>query len=357
MKKRLLCYFVLLPIILLIAFTPVADIFSYVGWGALAVSIALILYAALKTKAFYRLKKVLLIALLFSSVCFYVGDAFSQTQWMSVQRQQQEAKKRCIEEFERLSEELKKLSEIPPINRTRDQEKEYEELVEKVTDLSEKCPQQQIETCDTVEELYKKAVNGCWACTMADLFLEAGDKVATAFYQKVSEKGYALALLAVGFLFWIMVKVVNLIMSLGTGDVGKFLSEFFVKMFLVGAIAIILKAPLRDTVDFFTTPFFVMTTVVTKNLNDIAMSAASKNQNIKIDEALAKEFGDNTVINCSYCDALKNQETTTMPEVDAISRVLKRQVKIEERAVSPMLRNSILCSICSINKLLVRSAD
>ena len=258
MKKILLCYFVLLPIILLVAFTPVVDFFRNIAWVALVLSILLIIYAVIKTRAFYHLKKVLLIVIL--SSLFYGGDNFvfgtsacwAETRDLSYtfeagkkaeEKREQSHGESCAKRYEKMHEDIEKISEIPPINRTAAQQRKYNELLKSIKDLGKEC-KGQLEYCEPVSELYNKATQNCWACDIADLFLGAGDKVVTNFYKNV--KGKVLALLAIGFFCWILIHVTKLIMSMGVGDTGKFITDFFVKCFVVGGIAIILSAPLRN---------------------------------------------------------------------------------------------------------------
>ena len=71
MKKRLLPYLILLPIILLIAYTDVAVYLKYIAIATIPLSIGLIVYMFIKSSAFYRTKKVLLFA--FFALSLLVG--------------------------------------------------------------------------------------------------------------------------------------------------------------------------------------------------------------------------------------------------------------------------------------------
>ena len=60
MKMRLFAYLVLLPLFALIALTNISDYLTYIAYACIPVLIGLIIFAYIKTKAFYKMKKCLI---------------------------------------------------------------------------------------------------------------------------------------------------------------------------------------------------------------------------------------------------------------------------------------------------------
>ena len=351
MKMRLLIYLILLPVILLMAFiSPALGWLRYVTWTAFGLSIALVIYALIRTKQFYKSKKMLFILLM--PLFLISTPTFAFNGWenapagviQSARNPQFDPCANAEADLKALREERLKISRIPLGNRTPQQQHDLETSEKKIAKLMTDC---QIQQCPTVSDLYEEAINDCWICDVAYLFIEAGDKVTTLFFKHVSEHGYALALLAVGFAFWLLIRALTLVGSFAATDVGKFITDVFIKGLFVGGAAILLRVPLRDTADFFISPFFIFSSIVNEQLVEISDAAVSGTSFVKIDELMYKKFGKK--VECGYCEDLGNaSENETIRVIDS---VLRYNPKSSERAITPVLRNSILCSVCSIYRV------
>ena len=69
MKMRLFAYFILLPLLFLVAFTNIYEYLTYIAYACLPILIGLIIYAYIKTKEFYKMKK----CLIFFVVGLFIG--------------------------------------------------------------------------------------------------------------------------------------------------------------------------------------------------------------------------------------------------------------------------------------------
>ncbi len=350
MKKRLIAYFIFFPLIFLAALTDVSVYIKYIAYASIPVSIGAIIYAFIKTKAFYNAKKVIIFLLLaFTLAMPFVRSASSQYTWAVVDMQQEQAKKSDREKMDEAAKVLAEIGRIPKEERTPEQQRKYEQAKKDYEDAQKALG---IMPCPTSQELYDEMLNGCWACDIADLFMEAGDKVASGFYKLNKEKGYALSLLIIGFMFWLISHVFKLLMSFGVGDIGAFFTELFKKMLLVGAISIILMLPMQKVVNFTITPFFLLSSSIT---GEIAKSANPRMASVapqKIDQTMKKAF--NEEVKCPYCEALQDGRTI-MPD-RKISEAIRYSASQDERVVSPLMRNAFLCTVCTIYKITVPPA-
>ncbi|MGN1091133.1 MAG: hypothetical protein ACI4RJ_01390 [Alphaproteobacteria bacterium] len=347
MKMRFFAYLIILPVILLLTFAlPVVDWLKYVSWAAFILAIALLIFAFVKTKEMYKTKKIWFVLLfLLASFCT-VENVYAQvnpTNSYGV-RQQFDPCANADSELKLLRQARLKLSKIPLANRTSVQQKEYDDTLKKMNDLMTQC---QIQPCPDISDLYMEAVEDCWICDVAKLFLVAGDKVVTVFYDNVTKKGYALALLAIGFFMWILVRVLSLVGSFGATDIGKFFTDFFVKCLFVGGTAALLLVPLRDTADFFISPFFIFSSMVNQKLIEISDEAVSGGSFVKIDELMYKKFGKK--VECEYCEKLNASASAAFD--GNIDSILKHQLSSSKQAIPGTLANAILCSVCSIYRI------
>lgn len=363
MKARILTYLILLPFILLVAWTPISSWLSYAGWVALGLSVLLLIYMAIKTRAFYRTKKVLFFALfgVLSLQAAYAQTLYAHSQNQGAFNPQATVDKmeardpsiketsKCItktSEFEKLQTERDKLLKKNEDDLSTSEKKELAKLTEKL----EKAQQEMTSLCKQgpcvpVDQLYEEAVNKCWICEVAALFIEAGDKVATLFFLKVQGEGYAMSLLMMGLFFWILMRVLSLVGSFGAADIGKFFTELFVKCLLAGAVAIMLIVPLRDTANFFLSPFFLVSSTI--NQETLSFSKEISSDVVKLDVVMADQFG--KMVQCPYCKNFENSAGYT-PDPN-ISAAVGYNASSDERAVAPVLSNSILCSVCSLYKV------
>ena len=331
MKSRLISYLILLPLLFLILGTDISAYLSWIAFFSLPVCIALIVYALIKTKQFYKLKKCISFLLVIIALAFAFSATPSQAKDLLTRRTEirQRIEDLGTAETPEQKKELKKLI------------KEYEKIQKKIGELP--CPSSQI--------LYDDAVRDCWACDVADLFIEAGDKVASAFYQMDKEYGYTKSLLVIGLLIWILLRVLKLLMSFGTDNLGSFFTEFFIKLLLVGGVYILLSQPMYKVVDFAISPFFLLSSSLSRSISEFSEKPATDSSTVSMEKEMAKKFGSS--INCSYCQALDRNAQTPPPS--KITKAIRKGQKVnnEERVISPTFRNAFLCSVCSIYKATV----
>ena len=363
MKQRLFAYLILLPLFAFVMFTNVSDYLKYIAYVCIPVIIALIAYAYIKTKAFYKTKKCLafLIVGLFIGLCnvsavqaqYYdpymdgMGDpamSYYLQQQEQLRQERAQATRVLRDQKSQLQDKIAQLSKKFP--RTTAEEKELQDALTRYASIQRSLGEF---PCPTTKELYDEANRDCWACDMAELFIEAGDKVASKFYQMDKTEGYAFSLLVIGFIFWLVAHVLKLLMSFGVGDIGSFFTELFVKLLLVGGISILLLQPMYKVVDFAISPFFLISSAMTNSIIETSDQLKLQTQN-RIDDKMATEFG--PAISCPYCNALTGgMEDFNGPAAkptEKISTALNHPFKKDERVVSPIMRNALLCTICTI---------
>ena len=361
MKMRLFAYLVLLPLFALIALTNISDYLTYIAYACIPVLIGLIIFAYIKTKAFYKMKKCLIfiiLGLMFglanlspamaqytdfndpqAAMGYYLRQEEQIRQERAVQRQS------MAERRTEVRETIARLSRKKP--RTTAEEEELQKALADYTRIQEALGEF---PCPSSQQLYREAVEDCWACDIADLFIEAGDKVATTFYKMDKTAGYSTSLLIIGFMFWLIANVLKLLMSFGAGDIGSFFTELFIKLLLVGGIFILLLQPMHKVVDFAVSPFFLISSAMTKSIIEVSQPLMNSIEN-KIDDKMENEFGSS--ISCPYCDVLENNfndfEGPTSKPKEAISNAIGYHASLEDRVVSPLMRNALLCTICTIH--------
>ncbi|MBP5534797.1 MAG: hypothetical protein J6Y03_04755 [Alphaproteobacteria bacterium] len=347
MKQRLIAYFIFLPIILLAGFTDIDVFLKYLAIASIPLSIGLLIYMFIKTKQFYKIKKVLLFAFVIG--CLFVPNISSaqveiwdaDNTYMS--EQEYVTAVRLVYELEKIPREL----------RTEAQQKEYEEAKKKMHELAKKLNVPA--PCPSATELHSELVSSCWACDIANLFIEATNKVASNLYTLDKKNGYAKSLLALGFFFWILIHVIKLIMSFGRGDIGAFFTDLFLKILLVGGIFILLTLPMKKIIDFFISPFFLFSATMSQEIQQTAapdkipemfssVSGVSSSDQKEIKQNVNSMLKGLT---CHYCQNLDRDNRDERDE--KISSLLKYNPRGSEgRVVSPLLRNSLLCTVCTI---------
>ena len=332
MKLRLLTYLILFPLVLMVTFTNMHKYLAYIAYACIPVIIGLLIYAYIKTKAFYKINKCLFFIVFGLLALTNISPSYAQsiTQQLLTQRT---AVRQTIEQLTRKNP------------RTTAEERQLQQAVQKYSDLQKQIG---IIPCPSSQELYKEAIADCWACDVANLFIEAGDKVATSFYKMDKEQGYATSLLIIGFMFWLITHVLKLLMSFGVGDIGRFFTELFTKMLLVGGIFILLLQPMQKVVDFAVSPFFLLSASISNSIANTAKPLTDALPN-KMDEILASKFSGQLI--CPYCNALANNNQS-LPD-RKISEALNYNARADERVVSPVMRNALLCTVCTVYRTTV----
>ena len=353
MKNHLIAYFIFLPLILLAAFTDIGTYLKYLAIASIPVSVAAIIYAFIRTKDFYNKTKKALVIFVFGLAlgtgmiiptpshalgAGFAGAAAAQQIQRSVLLSQQNEARKTMSEIGRIPESL----------RTPEQQRQYEQARDRYLRISELTG---IFPCPTSQELHQEITADCWSCDIANLFIEAGDKVATQFYKQDKQYGYSVSLLVLGLFFWILTHVMKLLMTFGRGDIGAFFTALFNKLLLVGGIFILLTyAPMQSIVNFAISPFFLLSATISQEIAATAQPLTDSLSGTKIDVAMESAFSNQ--VECKYCEDLK-EGRQSLPD-RRISNAIGYNASLQDRVVSPTMRNSLLCTVCTIYKITVQ---
>lgn len=333
MIKHILQLIVLFSLISLFVYTGIYHYLTYAWVIAVPVIVLCLGYAFYKTHAFYHIKKGLALLLISVSLCTLLPASTTYAQDLDA-------------EIQKVGQEFDTVSRIPPDQRTQAQQQQYEQLNTQLKELLKKKAKEDgdDDLCKTPHELLREVQNDCWSCDMAYLIIEGMDKVATTFYNEVQDNGYALRILALGFAFWLMFKVLKMLSTWGFTDLGQVWTDIFKKFLLVIVAATLLMSPVREVFDLILTPFFSFSAGYSMKISDVASFG---NSTPKIDESLSKSLKVSPN-QCSYCTAMLNPETQ-VPKPKNIGNVTAMKLADgRDRAFSPQLKNSMLCIICSL---------
>ena len=124
--------------------------------------------------------------------------------------------------------------------------------------------------CRTIAETVAKNSQDCWICSIVEALLLATQKIAKVAYALLAQ--FSLGLLGVMFLFWIAIKVLQLVGTFGYGDHNSFFTEFLFRTIAVMIAAAILHAPITDLYRIVISPFIMMTAGFTEKLTDAVLS-------------------------------------------------------------------------------------
>ena len=356
MKQRLIAYFILLPIILFVGFTDIDVYLKYLAIATIPLSIGLLIYLFIKTKNFYKINKVLFFAIFIFGL---LAPCISYAQCTAGMDPDSMDNYQRIDYYHNAQKTMAEIGRIPEEERTDEQKKEYEECEKIMREKAERLGFPP--ACPTAKELHDDLVSSCWACDIANLFIEAADKVASNLHELDKKNGYSKSLLALGFFFWILIHVIKLIMSFGRGDIGAFFTNLFLKMLLVGGIFILISFPMKGLVDFFISPFFLLSSTMSQEMEKIASPEKIPETFASVTDVSSNDFQgmkknvDSMLKNgvtCSYCENLNRNSDVRDERDNKISDLLGHNPR--ERIVSPLLRNSLLCTVCSIYNVTVQ---
>lgn len=391
MKNAVFIYLILLPLVLMMALLPLDTVLSVLSWVALAsvpLSLGLIIYAFVKTKDFYNKTKKCFIAALvlvlsalpaqadtswatgigsgiwgagtynfskmgdaaYAVATGQYGQAFEDlgnlanpftSAWNALKRGYNDWRTtRSLSQRDDAFRKMARLSAIPEAERTPAQQADLEKARQEYLELQKELD---LLPCPTTQDLYQEYVEGCWTCDVANLFIEGADKIASAMYRVDKQHHFTLALLAIGLLFWILIRTLKLLVSFGVADIGGYFKDLFYKLMTCIFIAILLSLPMNKLVDFAISPFFIFSTAVSEHLMAIS-NKTSFETNAKIDEVMSQTYGSR--LECKYCEDLKNG-TGALPD-SKISQAVNYNASADQRVVTPLMRNALLCSMCNI---------
>lgn len=334
MKKRLAGYALILPLVLLLAYTDLPQLLSHAWMVAVPGILLLLLIAFLKTKALTRAKKCLILLL----TGIVIGTAFIPS---AVQAQTNF--KISKEELEQCTYIIENYERIPRNDRTLQQQME----LEKARVCYREAMRERMggsSVCATPRQLMLELRNDCWLCDLFYLIIESMDKVVTTFYAQVQDGNFALSLLAIGFFIWIIMRTLALFTTLGMGDIGQYFTDLFKQFLIVVIVSAILYLPFKEAVNMFITPFFTVSSTLTQELTSAANSGMGSTQ--KVDVTITQAVLGNDPGTCSYCTDMQSNREHVADE--RISKVLKYQASLQDRVISSQMRDSMLCTVCNL---------
>lgn len=333
MIKHIVQLIALFSFISLFFYTGIYHYLAYAWVVAVPVIVLCLGYALYRTHAFYHIKKAFVLLLISVSLCALLPASTAWAQDLDA-------------EIQRVGQEFHAIWRIPADQRTQEQQRQYDQLKKQFEDLLKQKEKESDDEklCKSPHELLQEVQDDCWSCDMSYLIIEGMDKVATTFYNEVQENGYALKILALGFAFWLMFKILKMLSTWGFTDLGQVWTDIFQKFLLVIVAAALLISPIRQVFDLILTPIFSFSAGYSMKMSDVAAFGSSTP---KIDERLSESLNV-TPNRCSYCTAMLNPETQ-VPAPENIDRVTAfRLANAQDRAFSPQLKNSMLCIICSL---------
>ena len=124
--------------------------------------------------------------------------------------------------------------------------------------------------CRTIAQTVAKNSQDCWVCSIVEALLLSTQKIAKVAYALLAQ--FSLGLLGVMFLFWLAIKVLHLIGTLGYGDHNSFFTELLFRSIAVMIAAAILHAPISDLYRIVISPFIMATAGFTEKLTDSVLS-------------------------------------------------------------------------------------
>ena len=331
MKNRLLAYLILLPLILLLSTVSIKGWFVYAimaVWGLCAV---VLIVALGRTKYLSKIKKGLAVLVMAAVFCIVLG-------------QQAFALKYSDEEFREMGEKIVKITNVPKEYRTNDQIRDLDETVKK---YKEAAKERKIgkDSCPSTRQLTNSILNDCWLCDLVFVIVEATDKLATSFLNTVRDNDYALMLLAFGFAFWLVMRTLGFIMTLGMGDVGAYISDMFKRLLLVIVVAGILYMPVRSLVDLFVTPVFTFSASLVSSIQSANTSEMSAGERFNA-VLIQKTTEGRSVFQCPYCRDLSENAPAVPAGQERYARFANSN--LSRRVISPAFRNSLLCITCNV---------
>lgn len=193
-------------------------------------------------------------------------------------------------------------------------DKDANDLIDSVEEYIEYCAEidlREERTCRTVSQTILKNSKECWICQIVESLLFSVQRVSVISYVLLLK--FSLSLLGVIFLFWIAIKVLHMISTLGYGDYGGFFTEFLMRVITVSIAAAILYAPIVDFYGTVISPFIQVTTAFAGRLSEMSFETPGQSLYDQVREDAA--FGVNTLQwdnpreNCLvYCKNMTNDK-------------------------------------------------
>ena len=329
MKNRLLAYLILFPVILLLSIAPIGKWLSYITATVWVLCGVVVFIAYKRIKYLSKIKKGLVILLMTIALLVSFGSekSFAMTD----------------EEFSECQRQILELTEIPEGLRTNDQNRKLEKLLEEYKkEVKERNKGDK--ACPTAKQMIKNVLSDCWLCDVVYVIVESMDKLASSFLNKVRQGEYAVLLMCFGLAFWIVMRVLGHIMTLGMGDTGSFITELVKRGLLVCLLAFFIHMPIRKMVDLFITPVFTFSAALSNSIQ----AANTSKEGEEFSNILTRKSGVSS-FQCSYCNQL-GSSASAVPDGESKYAAYTNRV-LDNRAISPAFRNSLLCITCNVYAL------
>lgn len=336
MIKRILQITFLFSLLSLFIFTTIGNYLEYAWIVSLPVIFICLGYAIYRTKLFYYTKKIIFIACLATSFFFATSSSPLLAQ-------------RPTPEEINLELKIKEIQNIPTDQRTQEQNTQLKNYYKRYSELQKDIKKEdkgKSSLCETPHELLKNIQNDCWSCDITYLIIESIDRLTTSFYKKTQETKIALKLLGIGFVFWIFFMILKMVGSLGFTDFNAVFADMFKKFILVIFASALLVMPMKELFNWILTPFFSFSAGISM---EVSNTSAFGNTQVKFDDSVSSKLGEEggPINKCPYCTAMKNPNAS-VPVPKGSEKVPYLQEVKEDSAFSAVLKNSMLCIVCSL---------
>ena len=197
-----------------------------------------------------------------------------------------------------------------------------------------------INVCPTMADYMNRSASDCWICGVGFLLIESVQHLAS--YTEPYVKKLALQLIAILFLFWILVKVLMLFGTWGYANISEFFSDLFVRFFAVMVAVAFLYAPVKEVFSLTVSPLINMSAGLGIYMTDLTFG---QSEGESFAAKAEQKFGISNETICPYCERMKDlnysftrADTTYTPvfEDSAVNAMLCLTCKVY-RQVAPFL--------------------
>ena len=197
-----------------------------------------------------------------------------------------------------------------------------------------------INVCPTMADYMNRSASDCWICGVGFLLIESVQHLAS--YTEPYVKKLALQLIAILFLFWILVKVLMLFGTWGYANISEFFSDLFVRFFAVMIAVAFLYAPVKEVFSLTVSPLINMSAGLGIYMTDLTFG---QSEGESFAAKAEQKFGISNETICPYCERMKDPnysftraDTTYTPvfEDSAVNAMLCLTCKVY-RQVAPFL--------------------
>ena len=197
-----------------------------------------------------------------------------------------------------------------------------------------------INVCPTMADYMNRSASDCWIGGVGFLLIESAQQLAS--YTEPYVKKLALQLIAILFLFWILVKVLMLFGTWGYANISEFFSDLFVRFFAVMVAVAFLYAPVKEVFSLTVSPLINMSAGLGIYMTDLTFG---QSEGESFAAKAEQKFGISNETICPYCERMKDPnysftraDTTYTPvfEDSAVNAMLCLTCKVY-RQVAPFL--------------------